>query len=101
MAHLLISKAMTWGMNEQTAGRLRKTSAFIRRTTEKQTTTTWQLVAQAQTQRREYQKSHMQEMGTLKKRGCICYWYGPLAEQEAPRPPSAVLLFYRLLINSL
>jgi len=65
MAHLLISKRMAWGMNEQTAGHLRKTSAFIPTTTKRQTTTTWQLVAQAQTQRREYQKSRMQEMGTL------------------------------------
>jgi len=40
MAHLLISKRMAWGMNEQTAGRLRKTSAFIPTTTERQTTTT-------------------------------------------------------------
>jgi len=65
MACLLINKAMAWGMNEQTAGRLRKTSAFIPTTTERQATTTWQLVVQARTQRREYQKSPMQEIGTL------------------------------------
>ena len=100
MAPLLLSKAAAWGMKEQTAGCLRKTSAFIPTTTERQTTTTWQLVPQVQTPRREHPQPRPRETGTLGKGGLRPLSARSVGGALTPRSPSAVLLSYRLLKNS-